>query len=60
MQVMVREGKKFRASGGGKRYSNINEEKAEEKGPDRRASQSKYEVSDYEDDGYKEETKQRK
>ena len=56
----MREGKKFRASGAGKRYSNINEEKAEEKGPDRRASQSKYEVSDYEDDGYKEETKQRK
>ena len=57
---MVREGKKFRASGGEKRYSNINEAKAEEKAQDRRSSQSKYEVSDYEDDGYKEETKQRK
>lgn len=55
----MREGKKIKANSG-KRYSNINESKAEEKSPDRRASQSKHTISDNEDDSYKEETKQRK
>ena len=48
---MVREGRKVRASG--KRFIDTAESKAEEKVPARRASQSKRDMSDDEDGGYK-------
>lgn len=55
MQVMVREGRKVKASG--KRFTDIAESKADEKIPERRASQSKRDMSDDENDGYKNEGK---